>query len=89
MHRLYEYLAVLKKEFLVVDVFERKVIVGIKFKLAQRAVQLLDELLAVLARIVAYEVFGVELLGTYRTSSRMSFLMPSEWSLWSLSWSVS
>ena len=58
MHRLYEYLAVLKKEFLVVDVFERKVIVGIELELAQRAVQLLDELLAVLARIVAYEVFG-------------------------------
>ena len=53
MHRLYEYLAVLKKEFLVVDVFERKVIVGIELELAQRAVQLLDELLAVLARIVA------------------------------------
>ena len=59
MHRLYEYLAVLKKELLVVDVFERKVIVGIELELAQRAVQLLDELLAVLARIVAYEVCGV------------------------------
>lgn len=88
MHRLYEYLAVLKKEFLVVDVFERKVIVGIELELAQRAVQLLDELLAVLARIVAYEVFGV-VVGNVQDLSRMSFLMPSEWSLWSLSWSVS